>query len=97
MSDLTNKIKRQQILSAEEMVIQGLKEKGLVEYTPEEKEIIKMADKTVELCNMERRLIKEAALHMEGYRLLCPRTDTEFTRSKVEKWLDEFKELEKNF
>jgi len=97
MSDLTNKIKHQQILSSEEIVIQGLKEKGLIEYTDEEKEILKKADKIIDLCNTERRLIKEAATHMEGYRLLCPRNDTEFTRSKVEEWLDEFKELEKNF
>lgn len=87
MSDLTNKIKTAQMLAGEEAVIDSLKEK----------EIIKMADKIVEFCNTERRLIKEAALHMEGYRLLCPIKDNEFTRSKVEKWLDEFKELEKNF
>jgi len=96
---------------SKEMTITGLIEKELCEYCgyllpnheemciykPENISITETAGKIMELCNTERRLIKEAAKFLDDYRFICSCSDVNFTQSKVIQWLKEFKELEKYF
>lgn len=63
----------------------------------ETKNIEQMADRVIKLCDTERRLLVEAYKFIDKYRFVAPAKDLEFTKSKCEKWLDEFKELSKQF
>jgi hypothetical protein len=63
----------------------------------EVKDIEAMADETIRLCNLERRLIKEAKSLIQRYKMVAPKKDILFTKSECEKWLEEYAELSKHF
>lgn len=61
------------------------------------KQIVAMADKTCHLANLERRLIKEAAVFLSDNLLAFPKKDLKFTQTNVKVWLKQYEELSKNF
>ena len=61
------------------------------------RDIEAMADKTCHLSNLERRLIKEAAVFLSDNLLSFPKKDLKFTQANVSVWLEQYKELSKNF
>ncbi len=68
------------------------------ELTKDEiKNIEAMADETCRLSDIERRLIKEAAIILYDNLNSFPRKDLKFTQDKVCKWLREYQILRKNF
>lgn len=63
----------------------------------EVKDIEAMADETCHLANLERQLIKEAAIFLSDNLLSFPEKDLKFTKANVTVWLKQYEELSKNF